>query len=366
MFLERGGPSRRTPAPFPFRRLGGLANPPARRPQCRPGTLDVSPQGCSGVVIWDSPREVVVVLFQTGQPTVSLYGLYWSMPMLQIYFDAKEICTLGFSQLDNILRYKRDGTTCVRDDGTDPDWAPSLHLGHTETIQTDTECFARQNKRRKRKKQPAQLKDMGNGEQHTEETHKGNGEQQTEETHKDNGEQHTEETHKDNGEEQTEETHEDNGEQHTEETHEDNGEQHTEETHKDNGEQHTEETHEDNGEQHTEETHEDNGKQHTEEMPHTTQEVEATQTECNMCVQRCAESTFGEKLQRELNEYRMSDGFFGDNDDKVKYYTAFYCVDGYGTVPINMILPREGEDVTFLDKIVTVCCALTNQCPTVV
>ncbi|XP_076158623.1 uncharacterized protein LOC143141801 [Alosa pseudoharengus] len=37
-----------------------------------------------------------------------------------------------------------------------------------------------------------------------------------------------------------------------------------------------------------------------------------------------------------------------------------------GTIPINMILPCEGEDVTFLDKIVTVCCALTNQCPAIV
>ncbi|XP_041945988.1 LOW QUALITY PROTEIN: uncharacterized protein LOC121707452 [Alosa sapidissima] len=37
-----------------------------------------------------------------------------------------------------------------------------------------------------------------------------------------------------------------------------------------------------------------------------------------------------------------------------------------GTIPINIILPCEGEDVTFLDKIVTVCCALTNQCPAIV
>lgn len=37
-----------------------------------------------------------------------------------------------------------------------------------------------------------------------------------------------------------------------------------------------------------------------------------------------------------------------------------------GTIPISMVLPCEGEDITFVDKIVTVCCALTNQCPTVV
>ncbi|KAL1268886.1 hypothetical protein QQF64_034249 [Cirrhinus molitorella] len=225
---------------------------------------------------------------------------------------------------------------------TDPDWAPSLHLGNTETIQTDTERFARQNKRAQKKK--------------------------------------------------TARSAEGHGGQHTEETHEDNGEQHTEETHKDNGEQHTEETHEDNGEQHTEET------------PHNIQEVEVTQTECNMCVQRCAEINRlleeNGKLQCELNEYRMSDGFFGDNDDKksnsqplqgvccqlaakdveetrkiahlrihVERVIGNVCQKYKiltGTVPINMILPCEGEDVTFLDKIVTVCCALTNQCPTVV
>lgn len=37
-----------------------------------------------------------------------------------------------------------------------------------------------------------------------------------------------------------------------------------------------------------------------------------------------------------------------------------------GTLPINMVLPCEGEEVTTLDKIVTVCCALTNHCPTIV
>ncbi|XP_072515059.1 uncharacterized protein [Salminus brasiliensis] len=37
-----------------------------------------------------------------------------------------------------------------------------------------------------------------------------------------------------------------------------------------------------------------------------------------------------------------------------------------GTIPIHMTLPCEGEEATFLDKIVTVCCALINQCPTMV
>ncbi|XP_076135036.1 uncharacterized protein LOC143117291 [Alosa pseudoharengus] len=35
-------------------------------------------------------------------------------------------------------------------------------------------------------------------------------------------------------------------------------------------------------------------------------------------------------------------------------------------VPIHMILPCEGEDVTFLDKIVIICCALTNMCESVI
>ncbi|TDH10114.1 hypothetical protein EPR50_G00071550 [Perca flavescens] len=36
------------------------------------------------------------------------------------------------------------------------------------------------------------------------------------------------------------------------------------------------------------------------------------------------------------------------------------------TVPVNMLLKCEGENVMALDKIVTVCCALTNMCPSVV
>uniref|UniRef100_A0AAZ1XS06 THAP-type domain-containing protein n=1 Tax=Oreochromis aureus TaxID=47969 RepID=A0AAZ1XS06_OREAU len=36
------------------------------------------------------------------------------------------------------------------------------------------------------------------------------------------------------------------------------------------------------------------------------------------------------------------------------------------TMPIRSLLPCEGEDVTFLDKIVPVCCVLVNMCPSVV
>jgi len=35
-------------------------------------------------------------------------------------------------------------------------------------------------------------------------------------------------------------------------------------------------------------------------------------------------------------------------------------------IPIDMVLPCEGEQVTLLDKIVVICCALTNLCPSVV
>uniref|UniRef100_A0A672HZR3 THAP-type domain-containing protein n=1 Tax=Salarias fasciatus TaxID=181472 RepID=A0A672HZR3_SALFA len=35
-------------------------------------------------------------------------------------------------------------------------------------------------------------------------------------------------------------------------------------------------------------------------------------------------------------------------------------------IPIEMVLPCEGEEITFLDKVVVVCCALTNMCPSVV
>ena len=37
-----------------------------------------------------------------------------------------------------------------------------------------------------------------------------------------------------------------------------------------------------------------------------------------------------------------------------------------GTLPICLVLPCESEGITFLDKMVTLCCALTNMCPSVV
>ncbi|XP_022518560.2 uncharacterized protein LOC103044012 [Astyanax mexicanus] len=37
-----------------------------------------------------------------------------------------------------------------------------------------------------------------------------------------------------------------------------------------------------------------------------------------------------------------------------------------GNIPLSMVLPCEGEDMVLLDKVVSVCCALTNMCPSVV
>ena len=36
------------------------------------------------------------------------------------------------------------------------------------------------------------------------------------------------------------------------------------------------------------------------------------------------------------------------------------------TLPINMLMCNEGDDQSFIDKIVTVCCSLCNCCPSVV
>lgn len=36
------------------------------------------------------------------------------------------------------------------------------------------------------------------------------------------------------------------------------------------------------------------------------------------------------------------------------------------TVPISMLKRKDSEEVPILDKIVTVCCALVNLCPSVV
>uniref|UniRef100_A0A8C1SN24 DDE Tnp4 domain-containing protein n=1 Tax=Cyprinus carpio TaxID=7962 RepID=A0A8C1SN24_CYPCA len=138
---------------------------------------------------------------------------------------------------------------------TDPDWAPSLHLGHTEISHTNTTRSARRSKREQRKNtlQPAE----GGGERHTEETHKAD----------EDAVPHAEETQATG-----------------------------------------------------------DGERHTEEETHNTQGMAVTQTECNLCVHRGAEVNRlleeNRQLRRELDEHRMSDSFFGDNDDKVKYYTG--------------------------------------------
>lgn len=38
----------------------------------------------------------------------------------------------------------------------------------------------------------------------------------------------------------------------------------------------------------------------------------------------------------------------------------------HDTIPLSMVVLCESEDMTLLDKIVTVCCALTNMCPSVI
>ena len=44
-------------------------------------------------------------------------------------------------------------------------------------------------------------------------------------------------------------------------------------------------------------------------------------------------------------------------------YSKYHLLQG--TVPLDFLLRYEGEDCTNLDKIVYVCCALTNLCPSV-
>lgn len=155
---------------------------------------------------------------------------------------------------------------------TDPDWAPSLHLGHAEITRTNTTRSARRSKREQRKKtlQPAE----GGGERHTEE-----------ETHEADGDAvpHAEETQAAGG-----------------------------------------------------------GEQHTEEETHNTQGIAVTQTECNLCVHRCAEVNRlleeNRQLRRELDEHRMSDSFFGDNDDEVKYYTGLPNLGTFMAL-LNFLVP---------------------------
>ncbi|KAM6974332.1 uncharacterized protein LKV04_015974 [Tautogolabrus adspersus] len=133
---------------------------------------------------------------------------------------------------------------------TDPDWAPSLHLGHTG--------FARRGKRQQQKRNSLQTAEMDAYQS------------------------------------------DDNDQPHTEE-----------EAHVESGQVCTEGDPGESGQENT--TH------------NTSQDV--ADSECNLCLLRRSEVNRlleeNGSLWRELDESRMSDSFFGDDDDdKVKYYTG--------------------------------------------
>ncbi|KAF7660842.1 hypothetical protein LDENG_00273900 [Lucifuga dentata] len=127
---------------------------------------------------------------------------------------------------------------------TDPDWAPSLHLGHRDITPTDTARSVRRSKRDLLKKNTLQAAET--------KAHQAG----------DSGQLHTEEGTQEAG---------------------------------------------------------DSGQLHTEGKHTTSQEL--AQTECNLCVLRRAKVNRlleeNRELRRELDEHRMSDGFFGDDDDKI-------------------------------------------------
>lgn len=69
---------------------------------------------------------------------------------------------------------------------------------------------------------------------------------------------------------------------------------------------------------------------------------EAAQSECNRCTVMCAEVNRlleeNRELRRELDELRISDSFFGEDDDKVKYYTGLPNLATFMTL-FNLLLP---------------------------
>ncbi|XP_038136395.1 uncharacterized protein LOC119780432 [Cyprinodon tularosa] len=146
---------------------------------------------------------------------------------------------------------------------TDPDWAPSLHLGHTDIRPTDTERSLRRGYREQLKKNALQATETG--------LHRADEilEQQDEVTH---------EATENPNQQQTD----------------------------------------------TQKAAENVGR------PNTKDDTEGGrqegQTECNLCVLRCAEMNHlleeNRELRRELDELRISDCFFGDTNEKVQYYTG--------------------------------------------
>ncbi|XP_057675997.1 uncharacterized protein LOC130906088 [Corythoichthys intestinalis] len=140
---------------------------------------------------------------------------------------------------------------------TDPDWAPSLHLGHRSVTPTNTAHSARRSRREQLRKETLQAPEMGV--------------QQDAKTEP--GEIHS---HQQN-------------------------------------------------EKGTPDAGEEGGQLITEDETHNTSQ-DVTQTKCDLCVLRRAELNClleeNRELRRELNERRRSDDFFGEDDEKVKYYTG--------------------------------------------
>nr|XP_023660993.1 uncharacterized protein LOC111840428 [Paramormyrops kingsleyae] len=181
---------------------------------------------------------------------------------------------------------------------TDPDWAPSLHLGHTYVAPTDTARAERRCRREQLRKEKLRAAEVV--------------------VERDAGLREIKE------EDVTPEPGEESSEQHTEE-----GTPGTEEV----GQLHAKEwTHEAGGG--SDELTTENKIQIT---SHT-----VTQTECDLCVLRRAEINRlleeNRALRLELHECRISDGFFGDNDEKVKYYTGLPNLGTFMTL-FNFLVP---------------------------
>ncbi|XP_038158106.1 uncharacterized protein LOC119794576 [Cyprinodon tularosa] len=162
---------------------------------------------------------------------------------------------------------------------TDPDWAPSLHLGHTDIKPTDTDRSLRRGYREQLKKNALQATETG--------LHQADEilQRQDEVTH---------EATENPNQQQTD----------------------------------------------TQKAAENVGR------PNTKDDTEGGrqegQTECNLCVLRCAEMNRlleeNRELGRELDELRISDGFFGDSNEKVKYYTGLPNLATFMAL-FNFLLP---------------------------
>ncbi|XP_038140754.1 uncharacterized protein LOC119783349 [Cyprinodon tularosa] len=169
---------------------------------------------------------------------------------------------------------------------SDPDWAPSLHLGHTFIKPTDPGRSARRRAREQTRKQTLQSAETG--------------------------------IHQDVNTDglQTEETC---------DAEEGNGQLEVGKDGEKNPQQEIREDGEENQEHPQQEIGEENPQLITnKEVQNPTETV--TQPECDLCVLRRAEvnrlTEENIELRRKLNENMISDSFFGADDEKVKYYTG--------------------------------------------